>query len=70
MKYLKLYVTPEDVVEKLKDKTDKTNVVFTNVEIGVDGCISIECLVTEDQLENTINNVRRQRIFETNKYNM
>jgi len=67
MKYAKIYITPEDVEEKLKEKTDKTNVVFTNVNISNDGCVEIEFLVTDDVVENMAEDVCRQRAFKTNK---
>lgn len=62
MKLLKVYLTPNDIKERIVNKTDKTEVIFTKAEIDRDGFVNIECLVTEDQFEENPSNTRRTHL--------
>lgn len=47
---LSVYITPEDIIDKLsdEDKEKFNQCVFTNVTRGVDGSITIDCVVFDD----------------------
>ena len=61
MKWIKLYITPESIKERLAEKTNDTSVIFTKAEIGIDGCLEFTCLVVEDEFENKLESTRRER---------
>ena len=48
---LKVYITPEDVIDKLSDKDKErfNQCVFTDVTREMDGSITIDCVVFDDQ---------------------
>ena len=47
---LKVYITPEDVLDKLSDEDKErfNQCVFTNVVREADGSVTIECVVFND----------------------
>lgn len=47
---LSVYITPEDIIDKLsdEDKARFNQCVFTDVTRGVDGSITIDCVVFDD----------------------
>lgn len=47
---LKVYITPEDIIDKLcdEDKARFNQCVFTNVTRERDGSITIDCVVFDD----------------------
>ena len=47
---LKVYITPEDIINKLsnEDKAKFNQCVFTDATKEVDGSITIDCIVFED----------------------
>ena len=47
---LKVYITPEDIIDKLsdEDKARFNQCVFTNVAREADGSVTIECVVFYD----------------------
>lgn len=62
----KVYITPEDVYEKLsdEDKMRFNKVIFVNQYRECDGTISIECaLVNDDEQFTSCRNKCRHRIF-------
>lgn len=55
--YMRLYITPEDILGKLSDKDKKkyVNAVFTDVQISSDGYIefTVNLLEKEEDSKNT-----------------
>ena len=47
---LSVYITPEDIISKLSDEDKKrfNQCVFTDVTRGMDGSITIDCVVFDD----------------------
>ena len=47
---LKVYITPEDIINKLSDEDKErfNQCVFTDVTRGTDGSITIACIVFDD----------------------
>jgi hypothetical protein len=47
---LRVYITPEDIIDKLSDEDKKrfNQCVFTDVTRGADGSITIDCVVFDD----------------------
>ena len=47
---LKVYITPEDIIDKLsdEDKARFNQCVFADVTRGMDGSITIDCVVFDD----------------------
>ncbi len=47
---LRVYITPEDIIDKLSDEDKKrfNQCVFTDVTRGRDGSITIDCIVFND----------------------
>lgn len=47
---LKVYITPQDVIDKLSDKDKErfNQCVFTDVVKGADGSIEIDCVLFDD----------------------
>lgn len=47
---LKVYITPEDIIDKLSDEDKErfNQCVFTNVTREMDGSITIDCVVFDD----------------------
>lgn len=47
---LKVYITPDDIIDKLsdEDKARFNQCVFTDVTKEVDGSITINCIIFED----------------------
>lgn len=48
---LKVYITPEDILDKLsdEDKLRFNNCVFTDIEKAMDGSVEITCLLFDDE---------------------
>lgn len=59
---LKVYITPEDVIDKLcdEDKARFNQCVFTDVHRDRDGSITIDCIVFNDP-DPYVSDVYRQR---------
>ena len=64
---LKVYITPEDVIDKLcnEDKARFNQCVFTDVHRDQDGGITIDCVVFDDP-DPYVREMRRQRYFNGN----
>ena len=47
---LKVYITPQDIIDKLSDKDKErfNQCVFTDVTKGADGSIEIDCVLFDD----------------------
>ena len=61
---LKVYITPEDILDKLCDEDKKrfNQCVFTNVERDRSGSITIDCLVFDDP-DPYVREQHRQKYF-------
>ena len=64
---LKVYITPEDIIDKLsdEDKTRFNQCVFTNVTREMDGSITIDCVVFDDP-DPYVREKHRQRYCDSN----
>ena len=64
---LKVYITPEDVIDKLcdEDKARFNQCVFTDVTRGRDGSITIDCVVFDDP-DPYVRETYRQRYCDLN----
>lgn len=64
---LKVYITPEDVIDKLSDEDKKrfNQCVFTDVIRERDGSITIDCVVLDDP-DPYVRERHRQRYCDTN----
>lgn len=64
---LKVYITPEDVIDKLsnEDKERFNQCVFTNVTREMDGSITIDCVVFDDP-DPYVREKHRQRYCNSN----
>ena len=61
---LSVYITPEDIIDKLSDEDKKrfNQCVFTDVERNRDGSITIDCVVFDDP-DPYVRSKRRYRYF-------
>lgn len=61
---LRIYITPEDIIDKLSDEDKErfNQCVFTDVTRGVDGGITIDCVVFDDP-DPYVKAKKRQRYF-------
>lgn len=61
---LTVYITPEDIIAKLSDEDKKrfNQCVFTDVTKGIDGSVTIDCVVFEDT-DPYISAKHRQKFF-------
>lgn len=61
---LKVYITPEDIIDKLsdEDKARFNQCVFTDVTKEMDGSITIDCIVFNDA-DPYVRAQHRQRYF-------
>lgn len=64
---LKVYITPEDIIEKLSDEDKErfNQCVFTNVAREADGSITIECVVFDDP-DPYVREIHRQKYCNSN----
>lgn len=64
---LKVYITPEDIIEKLSDEDKErfNQCVFTNVAREADGSITIECVVFDDP-DPYVREMHRQKYCNSN----
>lgn len=64
---LKVYITPEDILDKLcdEDKARFNQCVFTDVIRERDGSITIDCVVFDD-LDPYVRYLHRQRYCDSN----
>ena len=62
---LKVYITPEDIIDKLcnEDKARFNQCIFTNVTRERDGSITIDCVVFDDP-DPYISAKHRQKYFD------
>lgn len=60
---LTVYITPEDIIDKLSDEDKKrfNQCVFTNVERDRSGSITIDCVVFNDSNSHLKGDMHRQR---------
>ena len=65
---LSVYITPEDIIDKLcdEDKARFNQCVFTDVTRGSDGSITIDCVVFDDP-DPYVRYMHRQRYGENTK---
>lgn len=65
---LKVYITPEDIMDKLcdEDKARFNQCVFTDVTRERDGSITIDCVVFDDPDPYVRGGMHRQRYCDTN----
>lgn len=61
---LKVYITPEDIIDKLSDEDKErfNQCVFTDVTKGTDGSITIDCVVFDDP-DPYVKEKHRQKYF-------
>lgn len=61
---LKVYITPEDIIDRLSDEDKKrfNQCVFTNVVRENDGSITIDCVVFDDP-DPYVRQQHRQKYF-------
>ena len=61
---LKVYITPEDIIDRLsdEDKVKFNQCVFTDVAREADGSITIDCVVFDDQ-DQYVRAKHRQKYF-------
>lgn len=61
---LKVYITPADIMSKLSDKDRErfNQCVFTDVSRGMDGSVTVSCVLFND-LEANVSEQRRQKYF-------
>ena len=61
---LSVYITPEDIIDKLSDEDKKrfNQCVFTDVVRGRDGSITIDCVVFDDP-DPYVKEKHRQKYF-------
>lgn len=61
---LKVYITPEDIIDKLSDEDKKrfNQCVFTDVTKEADGSITIDCVVFDDP-DPYVRQQHRQKYF-------
>ena len=64
---LKVYITPEDIIEKFSDEDKErfNQCVFTNVAREADGSITIECVVFDDP-DPYVREMHRQKYCNSN----
>lgn len=64
---LSVYITPEDIIDKLSDKDKErfNQCVFTDVRRGMDGSITIDCVVFDDP-DPYVREKYRQRYCDSN----
>lgn len=64
---LKVYISPEDIIDKLcdKDKARFNQCVFTDVTKEIDGSITIDCVVFDDP-DPYVREKHRQRCCDSN----
>lgn len=62
---LKVYITPEDIIEKLSDEDKRrfNQCVFTDITRGGDGSITIDCVVFDDP-DPYVKEKHRQKYFD------
>lgn len=62
---LKVYIMPDDIINRLSDDDKKrfNRCVFTDVSRGLDGSVNIECVVFNDT-DRDGRNVHRQRYYQ------
>lgn len=60
---LRVYITPEDIIDRLcdEDKARFNQCVFTDVTKGMDGSITIDCVVFNDSDSYLKGDMHRQR---------
>ena len=65
---LRVYITPEDILDKLcdKDKARFNQCVFTDVTRERDGTITIDCVVFDDPDPYVRGDMRRQKYCDAN----
>ena len=65
---LRVYITPEDVLDKLsdEDKARFNQCVFTDVTREMDGSITIDCVVFDDPDPYVRRDMHRQRYCDSN----
>ena len=68
---LKVYITPEDIIDKLsnEDKERFNQCVFTNVTREADGSIIIDCVVFDDP-DPYVTRMHRQKYFSEGSLNV
>ena len=61
---LKVYITPEDIIDKLSDEDKErfNQCVFTDVTKETDGSITIDCIVFDDP-DPYVRQQHRQKYF-------
>ena len=61
---LKVYITPEDIIDRLSDEDKKrfNQCVFTDIARGADGGITIDCVLFDDP-DPYVRAKHRQRYF-------
>lgn len=61
---LKVYITPDDIIDKLSDEDKKrfNQCVFTDVAREADGSITIDCIVFDDA-DSYVRAKHRQKYF-------
>ena len=64
---LKVYITPEDIIDKLSDEDKErfNQCVFTNLAREADGSITIECVLFDDP-DPYVRERHRQRYYDSN----
>ena len=62
---LSVYITPEDIIERLSDEDKKrfNQCVFTDITKGRDGGITIDCIVFDDP-DSYVKERHRQKFFD------
>lgn len=65
---LRVYITPEDVLDKMcdEDKARFNQCVFTDVRREMDGSITIDCVVFDDPDPYVRGGMHRQRYWDAN----
>lgn len=65
---LRVYITPEDIMDKLcdEDKSRFNQCVFTDVTREKDGTITIDCVVFDDPDPYVRGDMHRQRYYAEN----
>lgn len=54
MKVVKLYITQEDIKDKLGEQYKNHTVIFTNNRVCMDGSLEFECLLVKEEEEEDI----------------
>jgi hypothetical protein len=65
MKIVKLYITTDDIKEKLGIEYENSSILFTKSEVGSDNTLTFECVVTDEEIN--LESKRERLVYIENK---